>query len=86
MLSNLPLLNSLRPVVQPIDTQQTSRNNFLPPPRSIVCSNADDGSQLLASVDQALPLLQGWLSFTRLRLRADKPIQLGPLSLHLKVR
>ena len=55
-------------------------------PCSSVRSNADDGSQLLASVDQALPLLQGWLSFTRLRLRADKPIQLGPLSLHLKVR
>ena len=40
-------------------------------------SSARDGSQLGASLEQALPLSRDWLNFNRLRLRAEQPLPLG---------
>jgi outer membrane protein insertion porin family len=48
--------------------------------------SAQDGSQLSASCEQALPLHRDWLSFSRLRLRAEQPVPLGPFTLNLRGR
>ena len=57
-----------------------------PAPLHPAGSNPDDGSHLLASLEQAIPIQRQWLNFTRCRLRADKPIHFGPLCLHLKAK
>ena len=61
-------------------------NNVFPFAPNLKFSNPDNDSQLLASVEQAFPVRSDLLKFTRVRLRASKPLHLGPLSLHLKVR
>lgn len=43
-----------------------------------------DGSQIAASLEQSFPLHRDWLSFSRLRLRIDQPVPLGPLMLALR--
>ncbi|KAI8467202.1 MAG: surface antigen-domain-containing protein [Monoraphidium minutum] len=49
-------------------------------------SSSKDGSQLGGSLEQAAPLARDWLSFSRLRLRAEQPVSLGPLTLALRGR
>lgn len=49
------------------------------------CSGAD-GSQLGISLESAAPLHPSWLSFSRLRLRAEQPVSLGPVTLSLRGR
>lgn len=55
-----------------------------PPPTHT--HSSQDGSQLGASLEQAIPLHKDWLNFNRLRARAEQPIGLGPLTLNLRGR
>ena len=48
--------------------------------------NPETDAQLLLSAEQAVPLRGEWLRFSKLRVRVDKPVYLGPISLHLKGR
>ena len=46
-----------------------------PPP----CSQPSGDAELVASMEQALPLQRDWLNFNRFALRAEKTVPLGPL-------
>lgn len=48
-------------------------------------SNPASDTQMVLSAEQSFPLRGGWLRFSKLRARVDKPLYWGPLSLHLKV-
>jgi len=49
-------------------------------------NSSQDGSQLGASLEQALPAHKDWLNFNRLRMRAEQPFTMGPITLNLKGR
>lgn len=40
--------------------------------------------QFVLNVEQGLPLLSEWLSFTRVNARARKGVEIGPARLHLR--
>jgi hypothetical protein len=41
---------------------------------------------VVASLEQSWPLRSEWLNFSRLRLRAESPLQLGPVVLHTRAK
>lgn len=49
-------------------------------------SSPTDGSQVAASAEVALPLRPSWLGFTRLRMRAEQPLSIGPLDMNFRVK
>jgi len=52
-----------------------------------VAYNAPSGeTELVASMEQAVPLQRDWLNFNRFTLRADKGIPLGPLRLWISAK
>lgn len=55
-------------------------------PFLVACSSPSDGSQVAASAEMAVPVRPSWLGFTRLRLRAEQPLSIGPLDMNFRVK
>lgn len=53
---------------------------------STAFNSARDATALFASLEQSLPVRQEWLNFSRLRLRVERPLQFGPVTLNMKGR
>ena len=50
-----------------------------PPPPPLRCSPPAGDAELVASMEQSVPLRSDWLNFNRFTLRAEKTLPLGPL-------
>lgn len=70
----------------PLTFSGASHDTLLVSQVSAAFNSARDSSALFASLEQSLPVRQEWLNFSRLRLRAERPLQLGPATLSLKGR
>lgn len=57
-----------------------------PPVMCAPHSSPTDGSQVAVSAEVAVPARPSWLGFTRLRMRAEQPVSLGPLDVNFRVK
>jgi outer membrane protein insertion porin family len=53
---------------------------------SAAYNSPHDAAQVMASLEQSMPLSNEWLNFNRLRLRAEAPLQMGPVGLNLRAK